>query len=297
MAEASVAGRVAIVSGAGGGLGRAMTLALVEAGARVAAVDANRDLAERIAGDARAAAGEDCVVPICRDLREPDGCAAAVDETLSAFGSVHAVVNNAGIGMATIRENFWADNVKFWDVPTDKWEAVFDVNVKAPFMLAKAAVPYMIAGGWGRIVNVTTSLDTMIRPAWTPYGPSKAALEASSANWAGDLDGTGVTVNVLIPGGPADTPFVTLASQPDRSRLIQPGKMAPPILWLLSDASDGVNGRRFVANDWNPDIAADQAAEAASAPIAWKGFGRQAASQPVPGSARSGETNQGGKAR
>ena len=126
--------------------------------------------------------------------------------------------------MATIRENFWADNVKFWDVPTDKWEAVFDVNVKAPFMLAKAAVPHMIAGGWGRIVNVTTSLDTMIRPAWTPYGPSKAALEASSANWAGDLDGTGVTVNVLIPGGPADTPFVTLASQPDRSRLIQPGE-------------------------------------------------------------------------
>lgn len=285
MAEASPAGRVAIVSGAGGGLGRAMTLALVEAGARVAAVDANRDLAERIVADARKAAGGDCAVPICRDLRDPDGCAAAVDETLSAFGGVHAVVNNAGIGMATIRENFWADNVKFWDVPTDKWQAVFDVNVKAPFMLAKAAAPRMIAGGWGRIVNVTTSLDTMIRPAWTPYGPSKAALEASSANWAGDLDGTGVTVNVLIPGGPADTPFVTLASQPDRSRLIRPERMAAPVVWLLSDASDGVNGRRFVANDWDPDIPADEAAEAASAPIAWKGFGRQAASQPVPGSA------------
>ena len=285
MTEASVAGKVAIVSGAGGGLGRAMTLALVEAGARVAAVDANRGLAERIAADARKAAGEDCAVPICRDLRDPDGCAAVVDETLSAFGGVHAVVNNAGIGMATIRENFWADNVKFWDVPTDKWQAVFDVNVKAPFMLAKAAAPRMIAGGWGRIVNVTTSLDTMIRPAWTPYGPSKAALEASSANWAGDLDGTGVTVNVLIPGGPADTPFVTLASQPDRSRLIRPERMAGPVVWLLSDASDGVNGRRFVANDWDPALPADEAAKAASAPIAWKGFGRQAASQPVPGSA------------
>ena len=285
MVEASPAGRVAIVSGAGGGLGRAMTLALVEAGARVAAVDANRDLAERIAADARKAAGENCAVPICRDLRDPDGCAAVVDETLSAFGGVHAVVNNAGIGMATIRENFWADNVKFWDVPTDKWQAVFDVNVKAPFMLAKAAAPRMIAGGWGRIVNVTTSLDTMIRPAWTPYGPSKAALEASSANWAGDLDGTGVTVNVLIPGGPADTPFVTLASQPDRSRLIRPERMAAPVVWLLSDASDGVNGRRFVANDWDPALPADEAAQAASAPIAWKGFGRRAASQPVPGSA------------
>ena len=186
------------------------------------------------------AAGEDCVVPICRDLRDPDGCAAVVDEALSTFGEVHAVVNNAGIGMATIRENFWADNVKFWDVPTDKWQAVFDLNVKAPFMLAKAAVPHMIAGGWGRIVNVTTSLDTMIRPSWTPYGPSKAALEASSANWAGDLEGTGVTVNVLIPGGPADTPFVPLASQPDRSRLVRPERMAAPILWLLF----GCVGRR-----------------------------------------------------
>ena len=284
MADKASAGKVAIVSGAGGGLGRAMTLALVRAGARVAAVDVNAGLAERIARDARTAAGADCAVPICRDLRDPGDCAAIVGETLAAFGAVHAVVNNAGIGMATIRQNFWADNVKFWDVPTDKWQAVFDINVKAPFMLAKEAVPHMIAGGWGRIVNVTTSLDTMIRPAWTPYGPSKAALEASSANWAGDLEGTGVTVNVLIPGGPADTPFVPLASQPDRSRLVRPERMAPPILWLLSGASDGVNGRRFVANDWDPDIPPDAAAEQASAPIAWKGFGRQAATQPVPGS-------------
>ena len=284
MAEISLTGRVAIVSGAGGGLGRAMTLALVGVGGRVAAVDANRDLAERIAGDARQAAGEDCVIAIRRDLRDPDSCAAIVEEALSAFGAIHAVVNNAGIGMATIRENFWADNVKFWDVPTDKWQAMYDVNVKAPFMLAKAAVPHMIAEGWGRIVNVTTSLDTMIRPAWTPYGPSKAALEASSANWAGDVEGTGVTVNVLIPGGPADTPFVPLSSQPDRSRLVRPERMAAPIRWLLSNASDGVNGRRFVANDWDPDLPDEAAAERASAPIAWKGFGRRAATQPVPGS-------------
>ena len=76
MADTSIAGKVAIVSGAGGGLGRAMTLALVEAGARIAAVDANRELAERIAGDAGDVAGEDCVVAICRDLRDPDSCAA-----------------------------------------------------------------------------------------------------------------------------------------------------------------------------------------------------------------------------
>ena len=277
-------GKVAIITGAGGGLGRAMTLALVETGVRVAAVDANDELAGRIAKDARDIAGEDHILPICRDIREPDNCAAIVDETLAAFGSVHAVVNNAGIGLAAIRPDFWANNIKFWDVPGDKWEAAFDTNVKAPFMLAKAAAPHLIAQKWGRIINVTTSLDTMIRPSWTPYGPSKAALEACSANWAGDLRDTGVTVNVLIPGGPANTPFVPEASQPDRARLVQPEMMAAPIRWLLSDASDGVTGRRFVANDWDPKLAPEASAEAASAPIGWEGFGRQAASQPIPGS-------------
>lgn len=278
-------GKVAIVTGAGGGLGRAMTLALAESGARVAAVDVDRDLADRIAGDAAAALGGGRVLAVRRDLRAPDGCAAVLAETLAAFGAVHAVVNNAGIGMATIRRNFWADNVKFWDVPDDKWEAVFDTNVKAPFLLAKAAIPHLIEQDWGRIVNVTTSLDTMIRPSWTPYGPSKAALEACSANWAGDLRGSGVTVNVLIPGGPADTPFVPAASQPDRARLIPPARMAAPIRWLLSEASDGVTGRRFVANDWDPALAPADAAAAASAPIGWAGFGRQAASRPVAGPA------------
>ena len=282
MVEPSPGDKVAIVTGAGGGLGRAMTLALAESGARIVAVDANRELAERIAEDSRGVAGEGRVVPICRDLRDPDDCAAIIDDAFSAFGAIHAVVNNAGIGMATIRQDFWVENVKFWDVPTDKWQAVFDTNVKGPFMLAKAAVPHLLAQSWGRIVNVTTSLDTMIRPSWTPYGPSKAALEASSANWAGDMEGTGVTVNVLIPGGPADTPFVPTASQPDRSGLVKPHMMAAPIRWLLSEDSEGVNGRRFVANDWDPSLPAETAADASSAPIAWQGFGRQAATQPVP---------------
>ncbi len=115
---------------------------------------------------------------------------------------------------------------------------------------------------------MTTGLDTTIRPSWTPHGPSKAALEASSADRAGDPEGTGVPVNVPIPDGRADTPLVPLASRPDRSPPVRPERVAAPILWLLSNASDGVNGRRFVANDRDPDLSVAAAAEQASAPIA-----------------------------
>ena len=150
-----------------------------------------------------------------------------------------------------------------------------DVNFKAPFMLAKAFVPHLLDQGWGRIVNVTTSLDTMIRPGWTPYGPSKAALEACSAIWAADLADTGVSVNVLVPGGPANTGMVPSASSPNRAAMIQPEVMKAPICWLLSHASDGVTGRRFLGMRWNDGIPIEQSIEAASAPVAWPQLGGQ----------------------
>src|SRR5438132_7038777 len=92
------------------------------------------------------------------------------------------------------------------------------------------------ARGWGRIVNVTTSLGTMLNAGSPTYGPSKAALEALSAIMAKDLDGTGVTVNVLVPGGVTNTPMISDEAGYDRDKLIQPEVMVPPLLWLVSDA-------------------------------------------------------------
>lgn len=278
MDDASLGGRVAIITGAGSGLGRSMTLALARSGSRIAAVDMVPERLDQLGEDA----GNGDVLPICVDLSEPEGCSMIVDRTLSAFGAVDALVNCAGVSISIIRPGFRSDKVMFWDVPDDKWQTMFDINVTAPFMLAKAAVPHMIAQNWGRIVNVTTSLDTMIRPSWTPYGPSKAALEAATANWAGDLQDTGVTVNVLIPGGPANTNFVPGISDEERAKLVQPDVMGEPIKWLLSTASDGVTARRFLASNWDNDLAPDDAAEKASAPIAWQSLGRQAATEPVP---------------
>jgi NAD(P)-dependent dehydrogenase (short-subunit alcohol dehydrogenase family) len=108
-----------------------------------------------------------------------------------------------------------------------------------------------------------------------PYGASKAANEAMLAALAQELDGTGVTANVLVPGGAADTRMVSRTAVPDRSTLIAPEVMVKPLVWLCSNASDGVNGQRFVAAKWDTKVPPEQAAKNAAAPAAWQQFGRQ----------------------
>ncbi len=109
----------------------------------------------------------------------------------------------------------------------------------------------------------------MLNAGSPTYGPSKAALEALSAIMAKDLDGTGVTVNVLVPGGVTNTPMIADEAGFDRAKLIQPEVMVPPLLWLVSDAAAKVSGRRFLGVHWDPAIPPEQAAEKAGAAVAW----------------------------
>lgn len=132
----------------------------------------------------------------------------------------------------------------------------------------------MIARQWGRIVNVTTSLSTMLLAGQAAYSVSKAGLEAITSVMAGDLAGTGVTANVLAPGGPADTRMVMSVNVP-REALIPADCMAAPAVWLASNASDGVTGKRFLGIKWDVTLPAEQAALAAAAPVAWTGYGDQ----------------------
>jgi NAD(P)-dependent dehydrogenase (short-subunit alcohol dehydrogenase family) len=135
--------------------------------------------------------------------------------------------------------------------------------------LTNAVVPEMMGQRWGRIVNVTTSLGTMLSAGSPTYGPSKAALEALSAIMAKDLDGTGVTVNVLVPGGITNTPMISDEAGFERAAMIQPEVMAPPLVWLVSEAAGDVTGRRFLGIHWDPALPPEQAAEKAGAPVAW----------------------------
>jgi NAD(P)-dependent dehydrogenase (short-subunit alcohol dehydrogenase family) len=134
-------------------------------------------------------------------------------------------------------------------------------------LMMRAAVPHMRAGGWGRVINNTTSFFTMLRVL--PYGASKAALESMSAIWAAELEGSGITVNVLVPGGPTDTPFVGDESGIPRDKMLKSAVMGAPARWLASPDSDGVTGQRFVAALWDTQMDDAEAAKIAGAPIGW----------------------------
>ena len=260
--------RVAIVTGAAGGIGRAMTRALLAAGIRVAGVDRDREPLEALAASAREQGKGSELLTLQTDLTNDSAAEEITEATRDRFGRIDILVNNAGIGPGAIRPDSWQRPLKFWEITPDQWRRFVAVHTTAPLALTNAVVPEMMQEGWGRIVNVTTSLGTMLNAGSPTYGPSKAALEALSAIMAKDLDGTGVTVNVLVPGGITNTPMVCELGL-DRAKMIQPEVMAPPLLWLLSDAAGKVTGRRFLGVHWDPELPPEQAAEKAGAPVAW----------------------------
>jgi len=271
-------GTVGLVTGAASGMGAEMALALLQAGASVAALDISDSGLAAVA--ARAAADgmdDDRILTIDADVSDEAACERAVGRALDEFGTLDMLVNDAGVGMRAIDEGYSRNPVRFWQAEPVRWRRLMDINVAGPFLMARAVVPHMIERGTGRIVNVTTSLDTMLAAGMAPYGPSKAALEAGTAIWAKDLAGTGVTANVLVPGGPVDSPFLPPDTQFPRDKLIKPEIMQAPIVWLASSSAEGITGRRFVARLWDSSLAPDEAARVSSAPVAWEGYGAQAA--------------------
>jgi 3-oxoacyl-[acyl-carrier protein] reductase len=277
MTDTPLQGKVAIVTGAGSpiGLGHAMAAALVRAGARVALLDINAAWLEQSAAEIRALGGADCALPIVADVTQPEAVEAAVRRTIAELGGLHILVNNAGInlraaGLAT------GQTSHFWDISPGAWSRVVAVNLNGAFFMARAVAGHMLGQGWGRIIGVTTSLDTMWRKGGAPYGPSKAGHEALVAIMAQELDGTGVTANVLVPGGATYTNMTASNPAYDKDKLIQPQVMQAPVVWLASEASNGFNGRRIIAYYWDESLPLEARLEKASAPAAWPQLGRQA---------------------
>jgi 3-oxoacyl-[acyl-carrier protein] reductase len=263
-------GRAAIVTGAARGLGRTMAVALARAGARVTFADIDGGALAVATAEVEGKAGCGAVIRVAGDITVKADCERIVAATLEAFGAVHILVNNAGKGPTHVARSPHTKSLNFWESDPDVWQQVIVTNVLGTFLMARTAAPHMIGAGWGRIVNITTSLATMQRRANSPYGVSKAAIETESLIWAQDLAGTGVTVNTLIPGGASDTAFVgereRKALAAAGRELLPPSVMIAPMLWLASTLSDGVTGARFVGKLWDerlpPDAAAATAREA-----------------------------------
>ena len=262
MSDTSLQNRVVLITGGSRGLGREMALALANAGAKVVITGA-------IASNALQTTLKELgngAIALPADVTNPRAATHAVTKTIETFGRLDVLINNAGIGMRLISETFNTQPTKFWEADPDAWRRIVDTNINGTFLMTRAAVPRMLAQGFGKIINISTSDQTMVRQGYAPYGPTKAFLEATSRVWAADLASTGVDVNVLLPGGAADTDL--LPPSPNKKgadgNLLSPTVMRAPALWLASDASNGITGARYIARLWkdeNPDAARDDGGE------------------------------------
>jgi NAD(P)-dependent dehydrogenase (short-subunit alcohol dehydrogenase family) len=257
--------RIALITGAAGGIGQPLARAFVGAGMRVALCDRSEEGLLRLGGEL----GAERTIVLPMDVSDPDSCRDSVARTIGRFGRLDVLVNNAAVGMSVVRADHMRRVVQIEDISPDLWARFIAVNLSGPFYMAHAAVPGMRARKFGRIINVTTSYFTMLNPGFSPYGPAKSGLEAWSASLAGELKGSGVTVNVVVPGGPTDTPMVPDDGSMERSQLIRPESMAPPMLHLASDAGGEITGMRFVAAKWAPGLSVAEAIAASGAPAGW----------------------------
>ncbi len=263
IAYPSLKDRVVIVTGGGRGLGYEMAMALVGAGARVAITSArSADQLKGVQDEAHALAGPGRLIALQADVCNYEDCERVVRETLDAFGALHCLVNNAGRGMGSIHPNYVEERPRFWQAPLDGWQEVIDTNVNGVFRMARAVTPHLVDQGFGKIINVSTSDVTMVRVGYSPYGPSKAALEAMSRIWAQDLEGSGVTVNVFLPGGATDTALLPKMANKRGADggLLEPVIMRAPILWLCADESNSHNSERYIARLWDDTLSPHEAA-------------------------------------
>ena len=268
--------QVAIVTGAASGIGRAMSLGLLEGGIDVAAIDKEAAWLDELKTAASGRRLSGALQTIRADLTDSTSFDTIVSAVLGESGRIDILVNNAGIGQDSIRSDRRRNPIRLWEIAPEQWSRFVAVNATGPLMMARAVVPHMLRVKRGRIVTVTTSLGTMLREGYILYGASKAAAEAATAIMSADLAGTGVTANVLVPGGAANTRMVSPGQEPDRHKLIQPDIMVAPLVWLCSNASDGITGQRFIAMRWDKTLPSAEAAQKAGAPAAWQQLGRQA---------------------
>jgi NAD(P)-dependent dehydrogenase (short-subunit alcohol dehydrogenase family) len=269
--------RVAIVTGGLRGLGRAMALGLARDGHRVLAVG---HIAKDIAAIERETAGtpfSERFLAVVADLRRSGECDRVVAAAATRFGAADILVNNAGLTFTYIDPARYrrATIQRFWEVGDEIVENVFATNYLAADRLARRVAAGMVARGWGRIVNVTTKLDTMNRAGTHPYGASKAALEMATEVWAKETEGTGLTVNIVNPGAGANTPGMAeemreMSRDGRAARLVEPDEMVPPLLYVVSRAADRINGWRFDANLWDASLSPTEAAKRAGRPAGFE---------------------------
>lgn len=219
-----------LITGGTSGLGLAMARALVAEQHHVVITGRDAARAAEVAAEVAGEVGGD-VHGIGLDVRDAASISAGREQVLELLGGLDVLVNNAGIGMRTVNPDFMTRPQPFWEVSEAGFRDVVDTNLTGYFLVSSAFVHDLLAVPDGRILNVSMNHATMTRAGFVPYGPSRAGAESLSRVMAGDLAGTGVTVNLLLPGGATLTGMLP-DSLTDTSGLLPADVMAAPVRWL-----------------------------------------------------------------
>src|SRR4030095_10614170 len=245
-------GKNIFVTGASQGLGREMALRFAREGAaglslvarHVDQLNRVRDLIQRVAPEVN-------ILVIEADVSKPRDIERIVATALAQFkGHLDVLVNNAStIGPSPMPN--------LLDYPVEDFRGVLDTNLIGPFLLIKNALPAMIERG-GSIINVTSDAGQVGYPGWGAYGISKFGLEGMSQTWASELEDTNVRVNWVDPGNMNTAMHRAAEPEEDPSEWANPADVTDVFVFLASDESKGITGKRFQAQeDWKATLSKD----------------------------------------
>lgn len=230
--------KVALITGAGRGIGEATALLFAEEGAKIVVQDINGDDAEKVVAKVKEVGGE--AVSVVGDVRKAEACENAVKETLSAFGALNILINNAGINQDAVTKK----------MTDEQWDAVIAVNLKGTFLMCRAAYPALAESGGGRIVN-TASIGMLGNIGQANYAASKAGVVGLTRTLALEFARDRILVNCVAPGA-TKTPMT--AGMPEKihsmienaiplRRFAEPREIAKAHLFFASELSSYVTGQ------------------------------------------------------
>jgi NAD(P)-dependent dehydrogenase (short-subunit alcohol dehydrogenase family) len=230
-------GKVAVITGASQGLGRALALAFAREGARVVINSRAEESVRPVAGEVESAGAE--VLALAADVSVSADVERLVGATVERFGRIDVLVNNAGV---------LGPRVPIEEYPEEEWRRVIDANLTGLFLVTKAAIPHMPEGG--SIVNVVSGVSVEGRAEWGAYSVSKFGVEGLTQILASELEGRGIRANAVDPGGMRTEMRAAAYPEEDPMTRITPEENTGVFMYLASDESRGVTGRRFKAQEF-----------------------------------------------